>query len=99
MSYVQLSEGGFQAVYPLGLWSGSVELAKYDSDMARQVCTCTCTYAAAVVLWWMHHSCGARMSGSLTGWCGVRATLMDDLWQARTTGDRVVRFVGSRWGW
>ena len=23
MSYVQLSEGGFQVVYPLGLWSRS----------------------------------------------------------------------------
>ena len=28
MSYVQLSEGGFQVVYPLGLWSRSSGVVK-----------------------------------------------------------------------
>ena len=28
MSCVQLSEGGFQVVYPLGLWSGSSGVVK-----------------------------------------------------------------------
>ena len=28
MSCVQLSEGGFQVVYPLGLWSGSSRVVK-----------------------------------------------------------------------
>ena len=28
MSYVQLSQGGFQPVYPLGLWSRSSRVVK-----------------------------------------------------------------------
>ena len=48
MSYVQLSEGGFQVVYPLGLWSqfsgvGSPELSKFDSDTASKLFTFTFT--------------------------------------------------------
>ena len=41
MSYVQLSEGRFQVVYPLGLWSGFPELSKSDSDMASKLFTST----------------------------------------------------------
>ena len=41
MSYVQLSEGGFQVVYPLGLGSGSPELSKSYMDMASKLFTFT----------------------------------------------------------
>ena len=34
MRYVQLSEGGFQVVYPRSLW-----LSKSDSDMSRKLFT------------------------------------------------------------
>ena len=44
MSYLQLSEGGFQVVCPLGLWSGSPELSKSDLDMASKLFTFTFTY-------------------------------------------------------
>ena len=48
MSYVQLSEGGFQVVYPLGVWSGSPELSKSYMDMASKLFafTFTCTTGA-----------------------------------------------------
>ena len=44
MSYLQLSEGGFQVVYPLGLWSRSPELSKSDLDMASKLFTFTFTF-------------------------------------------------------
>ena len=43
MSFVQLSEGGFQVVYPPGLWSQFSELSKSDSDIASQLFTLTFT--------------------------------------------------------
>ena len=33
MSYVQLSEGGFQVVYPLGLWSRSRSQSRCQSPI------------------------------------------------------------------
>ena len=36
MSYLQLSEGGFQVVYPSACGPGSPELSKSDLDMARK---------------------------------------------------------------
>ena len=44
MSYVQLSEGGFQVVYPLGLWSRFSGVVKDDSDMASKLFTFTFTF-------------------------------------------------------
>ena len=41
MSYVQLSEGGFQVVLPLGLWSRSPELSKSYMDMASKLLVVT----------------------------------------------------------
>ena len=51
MSYVQLSEGGFQVVYPLGLWSRSSGVVKFKSymDMASTLFTFTFTWPYA---WW-----------------------------------------------
>ena len=45
MSYVQLPEGGFQVVYPLGLFCGpgSPEMLKSYMDMASKIFTFTCT--------------------------------------------------------
>ena len=43
--YVQLFEGGFQVVYPLGLWSRSPsELSKSYTDMASKLFTFTFTF-------------------------------------------------------
>ena len=36
VSYLQLSEGGLQVVYPLGCGPGSPELSKSDLDMASK---------------------------------------------------------------
>ena len=45
MSYVQLSEGGFQVGQPLGLWSRlSPSWSKSDSDMASKMFTFTFTF-------------------------------------------------------
>ena len=44
MSCVQLSEGGFQVVYPLGLWSGHPELSKSYMDMASKFFSVTFTF-------------------------------------------------------
>ena len=44
MSCVQLSEGGFQVVYPLGLWSRYPELSKSYMDMASKLFTFTFTF-------------------------------------------------------
>ena len=54
MSCVQLSEGGFQVVYPLGLWSGHPELSKSYVVMASKLFTFTftCTYAYACQRRW-----------------------------------------------
>ena len=41
MSYVQLSDGGFQVVYPLGLWSWLSGVVKSYMDMASKLCTFT----------------------------------------------------------
>ena len=43
MSYVQLSEGGFKVVYPLGLWSRFPGVVNVDSDMASKLFTFTFT--------------------------------------------------------
>ena len=49
MSCVQLSEGGFQVVYPLGLWSRSSGVVKFKSymDMASTLFTFTFTWPYA----------------------------------------------------
>ena len=44
MSYVQLSEGGFQVVYPLACGPGSPELSKSYMDMGSKLFTFTFTY-------------------------------------------------------
>ena len=43
MSYVQLSEGGFQVVYPLACGPGSPELPKSYMDMASKLFSFTST--------------------------------------------------------
>ena len=43
MSYVQLSKGGFQGVYPLACGPGSPELSKSYMDMASKLFTFTFT--------------------------------------------------------
>ena len=43
MSFVQLSEGGFQLVYPPACGPSSPELSKSDSDVASQLFTLTFT--------------------------------------------------------
>ena len=43
MSYVECSEGGFQVVHPLGLWSDPPELSKSDSDLANKLFTLVVT--------------------------------------------------------
>ena len=44
MSCVQFSEGGFQVVYPLGLWSQSSGVVKSYMDMASKLFTITFTW-------------------------------------------------------
>ena len=44
MSYLQLSEGGFQVVCPLGLWS-RFSGAKSDLDTASKLFTFTFTHS------------------------------------------------------
>ena len=44
MSYVQLSKGGFQVVYPLGLWSRLSGVVKSYMDMASKLFTITFTF-------------------------------------------------------
>ena len=44
MSYVHLSEGGFQVVYPLACGPGSLELSKSYMDMASKLFTFTFTF-------------------------------------------------------
>ena len=44
MSCVQLSEGSFQAVSPLGLWSSLPELSKSYMAMASKLFTFTFTF-------------------------------------------------------
>ena len=46
MSCVHLSEGGFQVVYPLGLWSRSSGVVKSYMDMASKFFTFTFTFTA-----------------------------------------------------
>ena len=43
MIYVQLSEGGFQVVYPLACGPGAPKLSKFNSHMASRLFTFTST--------------------------------------------------------
>ena len=47
MSYVQLSEGGFQVVYHLGLWSRSAGVVKLYMDMASKLFTFAFTFTTS----------------------------------------------------
>ena len=49
VSCVQLSEGGFQVVYPLGLWSRSSAVVKAFMDMANKLFTFTFTFTCCGV--------------------------------------------------
>ena len=48
MSFMQLSEGGFQVVYPLGLWYQSSGVVKSYIDMASKLFTFTFTHQSCM---------------------------------------------------
>ena len=72
MSCVQLSEGGFQVVYALGLWSGAPELSNSHMDMASKLFTFTFTFT---MLSWQLGGMASREA--------VQAKPATEIWRAR----------------